>query len=329
MTKIRTILTAGLLAALVAGTAACSTSQGGGDAENGTVRIGYQKGNTVNILKARGNLDERLAEEGYDVEWTELSIGIAVLEALNTGNIDFGHSSDANAVFSAAGGKPVEYAASETPYPTGVALVSKAGSGIDDVDDLVGRSVGVIEGGNMHYLLIRALEEAGHSIDDVDVKYYKAAADGLSAFQQGSFDVLGTWDPYLAIIQQTVDTTTVTDATGLADNRTFYFASEKLQTEDSEVLSIILDELQESDQWAEQNKDEAAQILADELGLDVEPLEAAHERRTFGVQPVDDAAVEAQQQLADTFYDAGLFDTPITIADYVTASPAWLPDSVR
>lgn len=325
-----------VIAAAAAGLLALSACSGGAGSDdsgetaaNGEIVIGYQPGNTVNLLRERGNLDEHLEAEGYEVVWEELPVGTAVLEALNTGNIDFGHASDANAVFSAANGKPVEYVASENPYPHGVALVSKADSGIEEVADLKGKRIGVTEGGNMHYLLLRALEEEGMSIDDVEVVYYPAAADGMAAFQQGDFDVFGTWDPFLAIIEEQVETTTVVDAEGLTDNRTFYFASEELLDSNTEVLSIILEELQNSNEWANENKAEAAEILAEAVGVDAAPFEAANERREFGVLPMDDAAIEAQQLLADTFLEAGLLDKSIDVSEYVPLDPAWIPDNVK
>ena len=327
--KTLSTLTGLVVAALALTGCSADTAIPEGVEDKGTVTVGFQKGNTLNILKARGNLDERLAEEGYTIEWEEFAIGTALLEALNTDNIDFGHASDANSVFSAAGGRPIEYVASETPYPEGVALLSKAGSGIETVEDLVGTKVGVTKGGNQHYLLLKALEDAGLSESDVEIVYYSAAADGLSAFQQGSFDVLGTWDPYLAIIESQIETTTVVTGEGLTDNRTFYFASEELLSEDSAVLKIILEELEEADQWANENIDEVATILSEELALDKAPLLVANERRTFGVLPVDAEAVTAQQDLADAFYGVGLFETPLVISDFVTENPDWLPDSVN
>lgn len=327
--KTLSALTGLVVAALALTGCSADTAIPEGVEDKGTVTVGFQKGNTLNILKARGNLDERLAEEGYTIEWEEFAIGTALLEALNTDNIDFGHASDANSVFSAAGGRPIEYVASETPYPEGVALLSKAGSGIETVEDLVGTKVGVTKGGNQHYLLLKALEDAGLSESDVEIVYYSAAADGLSAFQQGSFDVLGTWDPYLAIIESQIETTTVVTGEGLTDNRTFYFASEELLSEDSAVLKIILEELEEADQWANENIDEVATILSEELALDKAPLLVANERRTFGVLPVDAEAVTAQQDLADAFYGVGLFETPLVISDFVTENPDWLPDSVN
>ncbi|MGO1576012.1 aliphatic sulfonate ABC transporter substrate-binding protein [Agrococcus casei] len=324
----KSIAAAAAAVLLLAGCGGGGSADGGGT-EGGEVVIGYQPGNTLALLKAQGTLEDRLEAEGYEVAWEELAIGTLVLEALNTGNIDFGHSSDANAIFSAANGKPIEYAASENPYPKGVALLSRADSGIAEVADLEGTRVGVVEGGNMHYLLLRALEREGLSVDDVDVVYYANAADGMAAFQQGEFEVFGTWDPFLAIIQEQIETTTVLDAEGLADNRTFYFATPEFMENDPEILSIILEELQKSNQWANENSVDAAAILADELGLDPAPLETANERRDYGVLAMDDAAVQAQQDLADTFFDAGLIENEITVADYVDTEPTWIPENVK
>lgn len=324
----KSIAAAAAAVLLLAGCGGGGSADGGGT-EGGEVVIGYQPGNTLALLKAQGTLEDRLEAEGYEVAWEELAIGTLVLEALNTGNIDFGHSSDANAIFSAANGKPIEYAASENPYPKGVALLSRADSGIAEVADLEGTRVGVVEGGNMHYLLLRALEREGLSVDDVDVVYYANAADGMAAFRQGEFEVFGTWDPFLAIIQEQIETTTVLDAEGLADNRTFYFATPEFMENDPEILSIILEELQKSNQWANENSVDAAAILADELGLDPAPLETANERRDYGVLAMDDAAVQAQQDLADTFFDAGLIENEITVADYVDTEPTWIPENVK
>ena len=55
-----------------------------------TLRIGYQKYGTLVLLKARGTLEQRLAGQGFDVQWTEFPGGPQLLEGLNVGSIDFG-----------------------------------------------------------------------------------------------------------------------------------------------------------------------------------------------------------------------------------------------
>lgn len=297
--------------------------------EKEVITIGYQKGNTLNILKERGNLDAALEKAGYQVEWKVFPTGTVLLEALLTGNIDFGHASDGNAVFMQAAGHPLHYVASESPYPEGVALVVKADSEIKSVEDLKGKKIGVTKGGNQHYLLLKALEQAAISQDDVEIVFYKDAAEGLAAFTKGEFDVYGSWDPYLAIVEKTVDTRTIVNGSGLTENRTFYFATEKLLNEKPEVVKIILEELQNADQWANEHKDEVAEILAHALDLDVSALQLANNRRTFGVQKIDETIINSQQQLADTFYNSGLIENKINVKDAVNIDDAIIPGNIE
>ena len=293
------------------------------------ITIGYQKGNTINILKENGNLDEALNEAGYTIDWKVFPTGTVLLEALNTNNIDFGHASDGNAVFMQAGGHPLNYVASEAPYAEGVALVTKVESDIETVEDLKGKTIGVTRGGNKHYLLLVALAEAGISQDEVDIKFYKDAAEGLSAFTIDEFDVYGTWDPYLAIVEDTVETRTVVNGSGLTENRTFYFATDDLLSDKPEVVKVILEELQVADLWANDNKTEVAEILAEELGLDVAPLQQANDRRTFGVEEIGDEIIASQQKLADTFFEAELLETEVNVEEAVNVDEAIIPDNIN
>lgn len=311
-------------------TTAKDKSKSNGDSgKKEVITIGYQKGNTLNILKEHGNLDKALSEKGYKVEWKVFPTGTVLLEALNTNNIDFGHASDGNAVFMQAGGHNLNYVASESPYPEGVALVTKEDSDIKSVEDLKGKTIGVTQGGNQHYLLLVALKKAGLSQNDVKIKFYKDAAEGLAAFTKGEFDVYGTWDPYLAIVENKVKTRTVVNGTDLTGNRTFYFGTEKLIKEKPEVVTTILEELQKADQWANENKNEVADILSAELGLEVAPLQQANNRRTFGVEKIDEEIISSQQQLADTFHEAKLLESKVSIKDAVNIDDAIIPGNIE
>lgn len=54
--------------------------------ENSTLRIGYQKFNSLNILKGSGALEKALAPQGMSVSWHEFAAGPQLLEALSTGH---------------------------------------------------------------------------------------------------------------------------------------------------------------------------------------------------------------------------------------------------
>ncbi|MBP2076902.1 aliphatic sulfonate ABC transporter substrate-binding protein [Oceanobacillus polygoni] len=331
MKKLISLLVTALfvLAACGSGSDSSADATNSDTSENEVITIGYQKGNTINILKEHGNLDEALNEAGYTIEWKVFTTGTVLLEALNTNNIDFGHASDGNAVFMQSGGHQLNYLASEAPYPEGVALVTKVDSDIETVEDFKGKKIGVTRGGNQHYLLLVALEEAGISLDEVDIKFYKDAAEGLAAFTKDEFDVYGTWDPYLAIVENTVETRTILNGTDLTENRTFYFGTEELLSKKPEVVKIILEELQNADRWANENKTEVAEILAAELGLDIAPLQQANDRRTFGVEKIDEEIIASQQQLADTFLAAELLETEISIEEAVNIDEALIPSNLE
>lgn len=58
--------------------------------DKSVLRIGYQKYGTLVLLKAKGSLEKRLAEQGVAVKWTEFPGGPQLLEGLNVGSVDFG-----------------------------------------------------------------------------------------------------------------------------------------------------------------------------------------------------------------------------------------------
>ena len=99
------------------------------------VRIGYQKYGTLVILKARGNLEKRLAPLGVEVRWSEFPAGPQLLEGLNVGSIDFGTVGEAPPIFAQAAGANLVYVANEPPAPASEALIVPKNSPIKNVSE--------------------------------------------------------------------------------------------------------------------------------------------------------------------------------------------------
>ncbi|WP_174734452.1 aliphatic sulfonate ABC transporter substrate-binding protein [Mesobacillus harenae] len=304
-----------------------SAQEGEGNPE--TIRIGFQKGNTLHILKSRGNLDKALEEQNIKIEWIELATGGALLEALNTDNIDFGHAADANAVFAQASGMPLVYVASESPNPEGLAIIVHEDANIKTAADLKGKTIAIGKGWNSHYLLMKALQKEGLSTQDVEFAYVKDASEGRAAFESKRVDALGFWDPFLAVLEDDISPKTLFNGDGFTNNRTYYFTTEAFSNEHSDVIKTILEELDKSDEWANENKKELAKMLSDALGIPVEALETTVNRRTYGVQEITDSVVAEQQDIADTFHNEGLIDQDISVSDMVTLNPEWFPESIK
>ncbi|HEY0792102.1 MAG TPA: hypothetical protein VGD78_13645, partial [Chthoniobacterales bacterium] len=100
-----------------------SRAHAAGPGNPAVLRIGYQKFNTLNLLKAKGALDDRLRREGVRVEWLQFGSGPLLFEAFNANSLDFGHAADAPTAFAQAAGIPFVYVAAEPAYPRGLALL--------------------------------------------------------------------------------------------------------------------------------------------------------------------------------------------------------------
>ena len=100
------------------------------------LRIGYQKYGTLTLLKARGTLEKRLAQQGITVKWTEFPAGPQLLEGLNVGAIDFGTVGEAPPIFAQAAGAQLAYIGNEPPAPTSEAIVVPKTSTLKSVAEI-------------------------------------------------------------------------------------------------------------------------------------------------------------------------------------------------
>lgn len=286
------------------------------------IRIGYQKFNTLNILKARNSLDDRLKSQGISIQWTEFSAGPQLLEALNVGSIDFGHAADTPPIIAQSAGAPLVYVASEPPYPKGEAVLVRKDSSIRSISDLRGKKIAIGKGWNVFYLLIRAIESKGLKLEDIQPQFVKTAADAVAAFEQGGVDAFGTWDPFYAVAERVWSdrTRVLLDGTGLVRNHTFYFASRSFANNHLDKIKIILQEVQKVNQWANANPRQVAEFLAPQLKIEIGDLERATKRRQYGVQPITKEAIAEQQRIADTFHRLQLIPNPLRIQDSVIST---------
>ena len=279
------------------------------------VRIGYQKFNTLNILKGTGQLERALAPAGVTVEWREFLGGSQLAEALSANAIDFGHASDGIGVFQQASGKGLVYLAAESPYPGGVGFLVPKDSPIRTVRDLKGKKVVTGRGYNTQYVLIRALQAAGLSYEDVEPVYIVTASDTVAAYQSGSVAAIGLWDPFLAGAQIATDSRLLFDGTGLSGNRTYHFAQPDYARANQETLKTVFAELRKTNSWAQANPKQVVDTLAPQLKVEPKVLALATERRQYGVVALTPEIAKEQQGLADAFAQLKLIPKPIEVKD--------------
>ncbi len=285
-------------------------------AAEGVVRIGYQKYGNLILLKTHGGLDDRLKRFGLAVTWTEFPSGPPLLEALNAGAIDIGQTGEAPPIFAQAAGAPLLYIANEPAAPRGEAILVPRSSPLHGVSELKGKRVALNKGSNVHFLLVRALENAGVAYHDIE-PVFLAPADARAAFEQGAVDAWAIWDPYLAAAQAATGARTLATGEGIAPNIQFYFAARTFAEAHPAAVAELIAALADTDRWAFGNPDAVARELAGAIRLPETVIATALARQTYGVAPLSADVVASQQKVADTFRALGLIPVTLSVADVV------------
>jgi sulfonate transport system substrate-binding protein len=282
------------------------------------LRIGYQKYGTLTLLKARGDLEKRLAPQGITVKWTEFPAGPQLLEGLNVGSIDFGTVGEAPPIFAQAAGANLVYVANQPPSPTAEAIVVTKDSPIKNVADLKGKKVALNKGSNVHFLLVKLLEKAGLKYGDVQTVFLPPA-DARAAFERGAVDAWVIWDPFLAAAERQLGARLLADGRGVVANHQVYLAARPYADKRPEVVQAVIDELARLDRWADGNAKEVAQLLAPQLGLDPAIAELAAQRFAYGIKPISAAVALEQQKIADVFFELKLIPKAIKVSEALPA----------
>ncbi|MDB5893701.1 MAG: sulfonate transporter substrate-binding protein, partial [Rhodoferax sp.] len=277
------------------------------------LRVGNQKGART-LLRGRGTLEKRLAPLGVSVTWTEFNAGPVQLEALNVGAIDFGDVGEAPPIFAQAAGAPLAYVAATVPRPSAEAVLVHKDSAIKTVADLKGKKVVLNKGSNVHYFIVKLVEQAGLKYADLNLVFL-SPPDARAAFEKGSVDAWVIWDPFLAAAEQTLGARILADGTGVVGNRGYYFSSLNYVAKNQDVLSAVIEEINKLDQWAVANKSAYAGELATLWGLPKSVVDVSVGRAAYGTGPITKAILAEQQKIADTFFALKLIPKAIQVSD--------------
>jgi sulfonate transport system substrate-binding protein len=287
------------------------------------IRIGYQKSSTLTaILKANGELEKALAPLGVRISWHEFTSGLPLLEAINTGNVDFGADvADTVPLFAQAAGAKLAYIAEESASPSAQAILVGAESPIKTLADLRGKKVAVTKGAGSHFLLLAALAKAGLSFKDISPAYL-TPADGRAAFIGGNVDAWVAWDPFLTSARRQSNARILSDGSnGLASYKRYYLSSAVFADRRSDVLNVIFGKLDETGKWVKAHPKEAAALLAGLWGIDAPTVEEANNHRSYQIGVVTPPGLSEQQRIADAFFAEGLLPIKVSAGD----AKIWTP----
>ncbi len=167
------------------------------DEKPGTIKLDYAYYNVSSlVLRKFGWLEEDLAADGINVEWTLSAGSNKANEYLKPDAIDFGSTAGAAALLAQANGSAIQ-----TVYlyskPEWTAIVVPADSEITTLEQLKGKKIAATKWDRSLLLPAPALNTVGLTDKDVDIVNLQHA-DGKTALERGDVDAWAGLDPFMA-----------------------------------------------------------------------------------------------------------------------------------
>lgn len=285
------------------------------DVSKVTLRVGETGWATnKNALKAAG-----LDNTPYKVEYTVFQGGNLILEAMTAGHVDFGTTSEIPPIFSflsqnGGNSKVIAISKSNTLQQE---LVIPKGSNIKSVADLKGKKVAYVNSTTSHYFLIKMLEGAGLTWNDI-TPVQLTTSDGLAALIGGKVDALASYGNAILSARQNGATTLASAKDILSGNFQVNAATSAI-SDPAKHAAIVdyIDRLNKAYDWQRSHKEEWANIVATNTKQPVEQalqtFKEGEAQQPTHIIPLSESNTKSQQDIIDKFTSVNLIKEKVDV----------------
>lgn len=267
------------------------------------------------IAQEQGFLDEEFQGENITFEYSSFQGGAYINEAMAADSVDFGAMWEQPALTAVANNYPETIIATYGYSDTNAPLIVTTASGIETIADLKGAKIGVILGGSFHYTALKYLEQAGLSVDDVELIN---TTDPLTLLRSGDIDAAVTFSMYA---QQVIDDGTCKQIAigkdyglmavyALVGNNKFI---EKYPNTTARLLKV----LDKTIKYTAENTETALAGYADYVQQDYNTLINNYNASVYNLDLTQED-VDAMAQVEKFLEDYDLIQTHVNISDAVS-----------
>ena len=248
----------------LAGLGAGPTAQAATGRATDTVRLTWGLSGLNLIAKERGEFEKALAKDNIKVEWLGPFPNHApTLQAVTGGSADFSFGGSTTPALAAIiAGSPLVFTQFVVYEPRTTAIIAKDDSGINKIEDLVGKSVAVNRSGLGEFLLVAALEK--HKIDRSAVKFvYLNPPDAAPALASGKVDAWSMWSPGVDIARleyKAHDLFLESRDLEFQIDYTSYLTTRKFAADNPSLVRAVNDAFRAEGKWISENSKEAEYI---------------------------------------------------------------------
>jgi len=288
-----------------------------------TVRLTWGLSGLNLIAKERGEFVKVLAKDGIKVEWLGPFPNHApTLQAVTGGSADFSFGGSTTPALAAIiAGSPLVFTQFVVYEPRTTAIIAKDDSGINGIEDLVGKSVAVNRSGLGEFLLVAALEK--HKIERSAVKIvYLNPPDAAPALASGKVDAWSMWSPGVDIARleyKAHDLFLEGRDLDFQIDYTSYLTTRKFATDNPALVRAVNDAFRAEGKWISENGRDAEYIAqkAGKYSDQVRDQFIAMNRqyRYFSVN--DERFITELQRAADWLVARKVLPEPVKVVDHL------------
>jgi sulfonate transport system substrate-binding protein len=302
-------------AALIAAAFGAALATSAFAADPVTLRIGDQKGGNRSLLEAAGQAKDL----PYKIVWSEFPAAAPILEALNAGALDVGHTGDLAFLSIYAAGSPIKAIGGVRANANTQAILVRNDSPIQTAADLKGKRLAGTRGGWGQFLIDATLEKAGYKTSDATFASL-GPVDAKIALVAGSIDGWAVWEPYVSYAVLKDNARVVADGAGLTPTLTFIVASDQAIATKREAIADFLQRLNKARNWSRAHVEEYAKNTAELTKLPEDVLARAYKAQDNRPIAIDDGVVKEFQEASDRATRYGIIGKPVDVSKAVDRS---------
>lgn len=273
--------------------------------------------NIPTILMRDRLLQSEMDSVGVEVEWVSgLLKGSLMTEAMATGDLDIASvMGGTSALVSHTGGRDICIVAGFSRAPGGFGIVVRPESPIKSVADLRGKTVVGPIGTEVHYLLAKALQEAGLSLRDVEFRN-DLVPNAVNYVLSGSADAALVVEPTMSIHAAKGNVRVLRTGEGLMSGATYVAVRREFLEDHPEVVKRYLRAQVKAIELMMSMGDDVYALASAELGIPESIVAQVASKYAF------DASLSAQaiadlQGLSHFLLEAGLIRVSADVSSLV------------
>jgi len=262
------------------------------------------------IEKEKGIFAKTFEDMGITVNYVELTSGADQTQALASGDVQVLYAVGATSVIlSAANDADIKVLNMYSRSPKAFCMYAQDDS-LTTPESLRGKTIAGPAGTNLHELLVSYLATGNMTLDDVNyvnmsIPEAKAALDG------GSIDVAMVAGATAYTAKQQ-GYHLVADGEGLIDAIIAVAVTDKFYNEHPEIIEKLEEAQTEIADFMEENREEAMEITANTLDLDISSVEEMLEYYDFSTE-LKDADRAGFQRTANFMYENGMIEKELDV----------------